>query len=237
MGVVAWNGPILSIGRNDGLIVNLDVRIRESIVSQFKGGHQQRICGLKWNSSGNLLASGANDNLVLIWDKRFPETPRSVFDQHQSAVKALDWCPHQSNLLVSGGGTHDKHIRFWNVSTDEMIEEYNTGSQICSILWSKHSRNELVSAHGFGANQINIWKYPGIIKVASIDNDNRDWDSGRFLHLVMSPDGERVASGSSDELIKIWRIFDSPSPRLAAVMKDSHFRRNSRGTFLEPIIR
>ena len=31
--------------------------------------------------------------------------------------RALAWCPWQDNLLASGGGTADRHIRFWNTQT------------------------------------------------------------------------------------------------------------------------
>lgn len=48
----------------------------------------------------------------------------------QAAVKAIAWCPHQPNLIASGGGTADRHIRFWNSATGACIGERDTKSQV-----------------------------------------------------------------------------------------------------------
>jgi len=40
--------------------------------------------------------------------------PIYKFNDHNAAVKALAWSPHQHGLLASGGGTADRTIRFWN---------------------------------------------------------------------------------------------------------------------------
>lgn len=89
----------------------------------------------------------------------------NLYSQHQAAVKALDWCPWQTNILASGGGTADRTIRFWNCNNGQCVNSVNANSQVCAILWSKTYR-ELVSAHGFANNQLTIWKYPSLTKVS-----------------------------------------------------------------------
>jgi len=49
---------------------------------------------------------------------------------HCAAVKALAWCPFQSNLLASGGGTADRCIKFWNTSTGALLNSIDTHSQV-----------------------------------------------------------------------------------------------------------
>ena len=51
-------------------------------------------------------------------------------DEHTAAVKALAWDPHISGILATGGGTADKHIRFWNTSNGTLLNELDTGSQV-----------------------------------------------------------------------------------------------------------
>ena len=58
------------------------------------------------------------------------DTPVWKFHEHTAAVKALAWDPHVSGILATGGGTADKHIRFWNVFTGSMLNELDTGSQV-----------------------------------------------------------------------------------------------------------
>jgi cell division cycle 20-like protein 1 (cofactor of APC complex) len=84
---------------------------------------------LKWNSSGTQLASGGNDNRLIIWDRESTK-PQFQFRTHQAAVKAIDWNPHQAGVLASGGGTADRHIRFWNTMTGTSIGAHDTGSQV-----------------------------------------------------------------------------------------------------------
>lgn len=52
------------------------------------------------------------------------------FTEHTAAVKAIAWSPHQHGLLASGGGTADRCIRFWNTSTNTMLNCIDTGSQV-----------------------------------------------------------------------------------------------------------
>jgi hypothetical protein len=50
--------------------------------------------------------------------------------------------------------------------------------QICSLAWSKNV-NELVSTHGYSQNQIVVWRYPSMSKVATLTGHNL-----RVLYLV-----------------------------------------------------
>ncbi len=61
------------------------------------------------------------------------DVPLWKFHEHTAAVKALAWDPHISGVLATGGGTQDKHIRFWNVGTGTMLNELDTGSQVCFL--------------------------------------------------------------------------------------------------------
>jgi cell division cycle protein 20 (cofactor of APC complex) len=108
------------------------------------------------------LASGGNDNMLCIWSAGFEQQHR--INAHQAAVRALAWCPFQSNLLASGGGTADRHIRFWNSSTGAQLNAIDTGSQVCSLVWSRHER-EILSSHGYSKNQLCLWRYPSLVKV------------------------------------------------------------------------
>lgn len=122
-----------------------------------------QVCGLKWSHDDRELASGGNDNQLLVWNQHSTQ-PLLKLTEHTAAVKAIAWSPHQSNLLVSGGGTADRCIRFWNTANGNQLNHVDTGSQVCNLAWSKNV-NELVSTHGYSQNQIMVWKYPTLSKV------------------------------------------------------------------------
>ncbi|KAK8692721.1 hypothetical protein V6N13_070328 [Hibiscus sabdariffa] len=208
VGSMAWNNHILTTGGMDGQIVNNDVRIRSHIVETYRG-HQQEVCGLKWSASGQQLASGGNDNLVHIWDRSMASSNSPTrwlhrLEDHTSAVKALAWCPFQSNLLTTGGGGGDRTIKFWNTHTGACLNSVDTGSQVCALLWSKNER-ELLSSHGFTQNQLTLWKYPSMVKMAELTGH-----TSRVLYLAQSPDGCTVASAAGDETLRFWNVFGVP---------------------------
>jgi cell division cycle protein 20 (cofactor of APC complex) len=212
VGCLAWNGPILSSGSRDTTIHHHDVRIAQHHIETLRG-HEQEVCGLKWNVDGTQLASGGNDNLLMVWDNLHSSQPKYRLDQHLAAVKAIAWCPWQSHLLASGGGTADRTIKFWNTTTGSCLQSIDTKSQVCALLWNRHDK-EIVSSHGFSQNQLIVWKYPSMVKIAELTGH-----TSRVLHLAASPDGQTVVSGAGDETLRFWRIFEAAESKLDSSSK------------------
>ena len=68
--------------------------------------------------------------------------------------------------------------------------------------------NELVSTHGYSLNQIIIWKYPKMQKIATLTGH-----TFRVLYLAMSPEGETIVTGAGDETLRFWNAFPSGKSR------------------------
>lgn len=199
IGCLAWNADIICSGSRDRTIFQRDIR-QPSGTERRLNAHRQEVCGLKWSPDRQFLASGGNDNQLLVWSLRKNE-PFQTYKEHNAAVKALAWSPHQHGLLVSGGGTADRCLRFWNTLTGQPLQCIDTGSQICNVAWSKHSL-ELVSTHGYSYNQVIIWKYPSLQPVTKLTGHQY-----RVLYLAMSPDGESIVTGAGDETLRFWHVF------------------------------
>jgi len=218
VGSVSWNGHVLSSGSFDSNIINWDVRIPNPRISTFSN-HTGEVCGLKWSRDGTQLASGGNDNILNVWELGSNQNGDSVnrpmftMEDHQAAVKAIAWCPWQSHLLATGGGTADRTIKFWNTQTGVLLDSIDTESQVCSLLWSTQ-RKEVISSHGFSKNQVTVWKYPTMTKVVEFTGH-----TSRVLHLAQSPDGSSIMSASADESLKFWRLNDASE--LSLIKKNS----------------
>ena len=95
VGALSWSTNILSSGSKDRTIHNHDLRSRSDHVMQLLG-HKQEVCGLNWSQDDMQLASGGNDNKLLVWDAQAKtgSEPLWRFLSHKAAVKALAWSPH-----------------------------------------------------------------------------------------------------------------------------------------------
>ena len=199
VGTLSWSENLLSSGSRDRYIYHRDVRGHESASTKLKG-HTQEVCGLRWSHDSQYLASGGNDNKLLIWDSR-STTPFHRYADHTAAVKAITWSPHQRGLLASGGGTADRCIKFRNVLQKTTIRSLDTGSQVCNLAWSKNA-NELVSTHGYSQNQVVVWSYPTMSPLATLTGHTM-----RVLYLAVSPDGQTIVTGAGDETLRFWNVF------------------------------
>ena len=202
VGALAWNHDLLCSGSRDRNVLLRDIRTPSTETERKLTGHKQEVCGLKWSPDHMLLASGGNDNKLLVWNVNGGNSPIQTYNDHIAAVKAIAWSPHQHGLLASGGGTADRCIRFWNTLTGQNLQSVDTGSQVCNLAWSKHS-NELVSTHGYSQNQILIWKYPSMSQLAKLTGHTY-----RVLYLAVSPDGEAIVTGAGDETLRFWNVFN-----------------------------
>ncbi|EJD45132.1 putative subunit of the anaphase promoting complex [Auricularia subglabra TFB-10046 SS5] len=215
VGALTWNSNLIVSGSGDRRILVNDPREDNYQQSVRLKAHRLEVCGLTYNVANGLLASGGNDNMVMVWDMRHCQPrpynangatrPLWTFKQHRAAVKALSWNPHAPRCLATGGGTQDRCLRFWDSSTGTLLQHCDTGAQVCAIQWSR-TTSELVSSHGFSAtipeDLIMVFRYPSLSKVATLRGH-----TSRVLYLDMSPDCSTIVSGAGDETLRFWRLF------------------------------
>jgi cell division cycle protein 20 (cofactor of APC complex) len=197
---LAWNGYVLSSGSRDSSILQHDMRVQSYFVKL--SSHCQEVCGLRWNESESLLASGGNDNKVCIWEMG-NMAPLGQLKEHKAAVKALAWCPWKNNVLATGGGSSDRCIKLWDVSDNHCFCNVDTGSQVSALEWNRHEK-EVLSAHGYCFNQLALWNAGKLEKVAEFHGH-----TARILALAQSPKGDNVVTAGADETLRFWSVFKS----------------------------
>jgi cell division cycle 20-like protein 1, cofactor of APC complex len=235
VGALAWNEHILTSGSRDRFIYHRDVRMADQWLRKL-GGHKQEVCGLKWNTDDGQLASGGNDNKLMVWDKLNAE-PTFKWSEHRAAVKAISWSPHPRGLLVSGGGTQDRTIKFWNTmispqrassvaaahaAANTMASGLMPNSPSSSI--SPSAPANLINSYDVGSQVCNLawssnsneivsthgWSQYQIIlwKYPSMQQVvSLTGHTCRVLYLAVSPNGQTIVTGAGDETLRFWNIF------------------------------
>ena len=156
--------------------------------------HGDQVYAVQFSPDGAMLATGANDRLVRIWDLRTGDILR-ILAGHTDSVTSVSYTPDGQTLLSSG----DTTVRLWDVASGTEIKRFE-------------GHEGLVFSATFS---------PDFSKIVSASEDQtiRIWDreSGEQLHVltghtnmvysaVVSPDGREVRSASADGTFRTWDI-------------------------------
>ena len=80
VGAMSWSKKFLSTGSRDKTILQRDIRSPKSYVMKLSE-HAQEICGIKWSGDEQYLASGGNDNKVIVWNQNGQVINKFSFDK------------------------------------------------------------------------------------------------------------------------------------------------------------
>lgn len=185
-------GDLLATGFGDGTVRIFDVGTGELL--RVLAGHTHGVRSVAFRFDGQTLASGSDDKTVRLWDLASGRCIR-VLEGHKNWVKSVAFSP-DGRTLASGSWDHT--IRLWDFATG-----------YCSRVLEGH-KNCIVASVAFS---------PDGKRLASGDKDVRLWDviSGRCLRVLVGhsnnilsvafgPDGNSLASGSSDKTVRLWRV-------------------------------
>lgn len=118
-------------------------------------------------------------------------------NEHTSAVKDISWSPFQGNILATGGGgIGDMTIKLWDTHTAACLNSVDTGFEVWSLLWNNKNESELLSCHGFTQNQLTLWKYPSMVKMAKLSGH-----TSSIVYMSQSPDVFTMVTAVGDETI------------------------------------
>ena len=96
-----------------------------------------------------MIATGGNDNKLSLFSIKKLEM-LAEWGEHRAAVKAIGFSPNDPTI-TSGGGSADRKLRVFSLQTLQLLNEVDTGSQVCNMLYSPVS-SELLTTHGYSLN-------------------------------------------------------------------------------------
>ncbi|ELR13351.1 WD domain, Gbeta repeat-containing protein, partial [Acanthamoeba castellanii str. Neff] len=146
IGALSWRDSVVTSGSRDRLIINRDVRERSPHTSKLIG-HRQEVCGLQWSPDHQFLASGGNDNRLLIWD------PVQAVDTG-SQVCNLVWSV-SVNELVSTHGYSQNQVAVWSYPT--MTQIATLTGHATRVLYLSMSPDGQTIVTGAGDETLRFW--------------------------------------------------------------------------------
>eukprot|EP00002_Diphylleia_rotans_P004178 TRINITY_DN13005_c0_g1_i1.p1 TRINITY_DN13005_c0_g1~~TRINITY_DN13005_c0_g1_i1.p1 ORF type:complete len:685 (-),score=92.29 TRINITY_DN13005_c0_g1_i1:121-2175(-) len=128
------------------------------LVTQFTDQHQGSIYSTSWNCTGRLLATGSNDQRIVVVgledDFLLDKNREIVLRGHDGTIRDLAFSPTTPGLLISGG-SGDRRFRVWDAIRGRCLHPHDghTGT-ITSV---KFNRDGSVMASAAEDGMIRLW--------------------------------------------------------------------------------
>ena len=175
-------------------------------------GHLHKINGISYNKTGNLLASGAWDNTVRIWDMN-TFTVKHVLIGHEDNVWGAKFSPDDKFLI---SGSMDASMIIWEVETGKLIKRITVEPKdIIMKGMIPELDHKFPNSLGPGAfmddgNTLLTGSTDGLIRILDMNSftfiDTLFGHKGPVNNIVLSDNGKFLASGSWKNELIIWDL-------------------------------
>ncbi|KIO17366.1 glycoside hydrolase family 3 protein, partial [Tulasnella calospora MUT 4182] len=154
------------------------------------------VTAVAFSPDGAILASGAGDGMVQMWDAQTGMPLGEALTNHSDGVCSVAFSPDGA---VLASGSNDKTVRFWDVRTATPLDEPLTlhSDWVRSVTFSPDGA---VLASGSDDGTIQLWN----VHAGTPLGDPLTGHSSHVCSVAFSPDGQVLASGSSDNTVRLW---------------------------------
>lgn len=152
------------------------------------------VYSVAFSPDGQLLASGGDDNAVILWDVD-DASEREIFIEHSKSVMSIAFSP---NGQILASASLDGFVRLWDVASGGKRTSLRHNGWVESVTFSPDGKT-LVSGGGDREGFFTFWDVRGKQRISTVPGHESIVESVAF-----SPDGQMLASASRDKSVKVW---------------------------------
>jgi WD40 repeat protein len=154
--------------------------------------HQQTVRSVTWSPDGKMLASGANDAQLLVWDLNGTVQAQKA---QAGAVRAVAWSPDGQQLAVGAAN----QVLFLNPLTGTMLAQpaQTHTAAVTTLAWSPRQPLQVVS--GGLDNQAIVWNTTTYTPQTLFNGHTTAIESASW-----ASDGQTVGSSSHGGVVRVW---------------------------------
>ena len=195
---VAWSPDGMRIASGASGSVNHDTTIQlwdahDATNVTIYRGHTAAIREIAWSSTGQTIASCAEDHTAQVWN---PATLalRQTYRGHINDVDALAWAPDDHRIVT---GSLDFTAQVWNPTTDATITIYPKHTlRVNGVAWSPDGTRVASCSYDQTAQ---IWDpLTGVTLLTYTKHKDR------VFRVRWSPNGQYIATSSADHTVHVW---------------------------------
>jgi len=198
-----YDGRVLVWRPEEVTPVDIDLRIKgepdPSVKFREFTGHRGPVRALAFDPTGRTLASGAQDNMVLIWDLA-SGAPLKSLRGHASHVRECAFSP-DGELLLSAG--RDAQVKLWRPDAyAEQRELAANPEERDAILAARFSPDGTQIVTAGRDRTATLWN------ADSLERVQRFQEGHDFLATaaVFFDQGSRLATGAGDGTVRVWDV-------------------------------
>lgn len=199
------DGKILVTGgsktNNNNTIMLWDIKNKQEVATL---GDCSYITTVAFSPDGTVLASAClSKNTVTLWNTKAKQKIATLIG-HSRNVTSVAFSP-DGTILASG--SNDNTIRLWNVKTGKEITTITGHAGGISSLVFSPDGNTLASSSS-DETVIKLWNVEARKQIAVLTG-HKNGITSLIFSPISSSEGQILASGAKDGIVKLWRISHS----------------------------